>query len=1206
MSESESLLNTEEVDFLLEADGTAGPPADRGIAQEVTMRGDLDQISLSDIFQTLSLAKMEGLLRVRNPLEQRLLHFRGGFVQILVPHRIAARRLGQRLVNAGLLEAEALRAALVAQRKVNKPLGLMLVELGYVTQEQVEEIVGLQATEELIGLFTWRHGTFEFYKGTVSDPKIRARLDKCIEFEVNGLLLEVARRTDEWECILEVLGNLDEYPAMVPAALDAAADLPETERSLAQQVNGTLSYRDLADHAGLSLFDLATQARNLVQRGILRNRSDQDLLGVAKDQLELGQHKRALMTLQTLRDRPGQRDHELVAAMAQLLCQCGAAKAAAALLLDQARRSGDPADALALAAQARAMSARDLEVLTFYRECLLRSASATPAAIEEASLQLLDEYLDRNESDAASALIADCEQAGQPSLQLLTRKTRLQQKQQDVAGAIDTLLAMAELPEVAADRARVTELYEQASKLDRSRRDLQKALRQLRNSRSAVVTRISIVAAVVILVAAGAMVTMWRQASHEAHLAVTAEIGKLLQQGDRAGARRTLLAFAEQHGEGPITADLQRQIEFAEAAEVANQKRLQRKQMLDRLGGAAELMAQAKLAEGLAVYLELHAVPEHQKEVAEVLQLRCETLRDRLEELVKLLAVELPPPPAEVPDRRQVLTGIEKLRALLPAEPVALAEAVMAVETAGGWPAFLPAEIRDKLLRPARLATGQIARVRDRLGVFEDALARVESERRLDPIFKQALEHEQKLQFKEALECYRRLQKEHGGGELQSHFRDQIERFAGICRFTDVIAEATRTGDFVTAQSQLRALRLSYPDIAFEKVVRMPLLVETRPHGATVQWNGTVVGKTPILLSCLPEDEATLDIRLPGFAVEQPKVRGDQTGALNLLLAREPNWQVDLEGIVEQNCASDGRGHVFVTDRAGTVTALDRRTGAVVWRWRSGDLSGYLSAPLLFETTLLVSSLDGPVRAIEQQTGTVRWTTDELPSEVGPVLVGNVLAIATIDRRLVLLNAQTGEKIVAWPLPARISADLVATGDTIVAVCQDGEVAAFDAAKPRTSWRVRLDRASGLRAGAIPGGVVVTAEQGLLCRIDAADGKVVWQTSLEGTVEGLPTHHGSSVLVTLQKRVIRVALDGGQVTGELDAGQDAWSGSALPIGNRILVPMRDGSWRALDSDFQIIWQVKGTRRLSNRATVLPGGELMVGSTDRKILFFDAR
>ena len=58
------------------------------------MRGDLEQMTLTDIFQTLAMSKMEGVLLVCNPLEQRALYFRDG--QVNKKSRKAIRKLVKR------------------------------------------------------------------------------------------------------------------------------------------------------------------------------------------------------------------------------------------------------------------------------------------------------------------------------------------------------------------------------------------------------------------------------------------------------------------------------------------------------------------------------------------------------------------------------------------------------------------------------------------------------------------------------------------------------------------------------------------------------------------------------------------------------------------------------------------------------------------------------------------------------------------------------------------------------------------------------------------------------------------------------------------------------------------------------------------------------------------------------------------------------
>ena len=228
MSEAGELLDSAEVEFLLESasepaegqDSSAESLAD----QEVTMSGDLDKINLTDIIQTLTLSKMEGLMRIRNPLEQRQLFFHEGFVRMLAPNRVETKRLGQRLIRSGHLTVEQLRSALLLQKKTHQHLGEILIKEGWVDEADIEGLVVMQVEEDLLGVFTWRHGTFEFFKGPVTDLELRRRLELTPEFDANGVLLEVARRQDDWEMIMESVGSLDEIVVRTDAPLPEKLD----------------------------------------------------------------------------------------------------------------------------------------------------------------------------------------------------------------------------------------------------------------------------------------------------------------------------------------------------------------------------------------------------------------------------------------------------------------------------------------------------------------------------------------------------------------------------------------------------------------------------------------------------------------------------------------------------------------------------------------------------------------------------------------------------------------------------------------------------------------------------------------------------------------------------------------------------------------------------------------------------------------------
>ncbi|MEQ1633123.1 MAG: DUF4388 domain-containing protein, partial [Planctomycetota bacterium] len=286
MSKGQEILNSEEVEFLLGASG--GTPQKETVSvqtaqQAVTMRGDLDQMPLTDVFQTLGMNKMEGVLRLCNPVEQRILFFQNGFLKVVVPARILLRRLGHRLVQNGVIDGEQLRSALLEQRKSHQSLDELLVSGGFVSQEQIDHILALQINEELFGLFTWTHGTFEFFKGPPQDTALQQRLEKCQQFDVSSLLLEVARRSDEWEGILASLSNLDELPVRTDAPIPES--LSDSQRAVLEAVDGKHTYREVADQTMLSLFDGARAARDLMRDGLIATATDEQMLELARHHL---------------------------------------------------------------------------------------------------------------------------------------------------------------------------------------------------------------------------------------------------------------------------------------------------------------------------------------------------------------------------------------------------------------------------------------------------------------------------------------------------------------------------------------------------------------------------------------------------------------------------------------------------------------------------------------------------------------------------------------------------------------------------------------------------------------------------------------------------------------------------------------------------------------------------------------------------------
>ena len=83
----------------------------------MALGGDLRNINLADIFQTLSMNRQIGTLVVRNGVKEKRVYFSGTGVSLCSGRTIPGFRLGRYLVGTGKVAEEDLRIALEEQRR---------------------------------------------------------------------------------------------------------------------------------------------------------------------------------------------------------------------------------------------------------------------------------------------------------------------------------------------------------------------------------------------------------------------------------------------------------------------------------------------------------------------------------------------------------------------------------------------------------------------------------------------------------------------------------------------------------------------------------------------------------------------------------------------------------------------------------------------------------------------------------------------------------------------------------------------------------------------------------------------------------------------------------------------------------------------------------------------------------------------------------
>ncbi|MBA2669104.1 MAG: DUF4388 domain-containing protein [Gemmatimonadetes bacterium] len=238
----------------------------------MAIKGSLKEASLPDVLQLLSLGQKTGCLALTDRANFGYIFFEQGRIcySSIVNRRD---RLGDLLVKNGLISQAVLERALESQRspgtdatqRNGKRLGEILVESGAITRQQLEEYIRVQIEEAVYFLFTWTQGSFYFEAD--QKPEDEAFL---VSINPENLLLEGARRVDEWSLIEKKIPSLDMIVAPDPSLDEqtrSAVDLTAEQLKIIPLIDGNRSVREIIEESGLIEFEVGKALFGLLQAG---------------------------------------------------------------------------------------------------------------------------------------------------------------------------------------------------------------------------------------------------------------------------------------------------------------------------------------------------------------------------------------------------------------------------------------------------------------------------------------------------------------------------------------------------------------------------------------------------------------------------------------------------------------------------------------------------------------------------------------------------------------------------------------------------------------------------------------------------------------------------------------------------------------------------------------------------------------------------
>jgi hypothetical protein len=233
----------------------------------MAIEGPLRELALSDVFQLLDLSRKTGTLTVTHESRHlpAVVRFdRGGVIGAQLGD--TADRLGHLLLRAGKVTERHVEAARLVQARVpGKQLGAILVEEGVVSAQDVARQLRFQIQEAVFELMQWKDGYFRFEEGLPPQPG-----PVSVRVPTESLLMEAARRIDEWSTIESKIPDMGVVPALVhEPGDDAVLDLHPSEWEVLAEIDGTRSLKEIASALGRGDFEVAKIVWGLVSTGVV-------------------------------------------------------------------------------------------------------------------------------------------------------------------------------------------------------------------------------------------------------------------------------------------------------------------------------------------------------------------------------------------------------------------------------------------------------------------------------------------------------------------------------------------------------------------------------------------------------------------------------------------------------------------------------------------------------------------------------------------------------------------------------------------------------------------------------------------------------------------------------------------------------------------------------------------------------------------------
>jgi curved DNA-binding protein CbpA len=216
----------------------------------ITPTGNITDMTIPLLFQGLRAERKTGTVVFERETAVKKIYFQGGDI-IFASSNTEEDRLGECLLRAGTITRAQYDASDEVFKKTGKKYGTVLIQLGFISPQNLVAGVKLQVKHIILSLFAWREGRYTVEEGPLPQADIVP-----LQMSTGNLVVEGLSGID-WQLVRKSLPQIKTVlrPSTDPSQLFQGAGLTQDQLMVLSLIDGKKNIEELCTQSGIGDFN---------------------------------------------------------------------------------------------------------------------------------------------------------------------------------------------------------------------------------------------------------------------------------------------------------------------------------------------------------------------------------------------------------------------------------------------------------------------------------------------------------------------------------------------------------------------------------------------------------------------------------------------------------------------------------------------------------------------------------------------------------------------------------------------------------------------------------------------------------------------------------------------------------------------------------------------------------------------------------------